>query len=81
MTSALVPPANLVASRERTVYGILATATHQELYRLYLEHAQGVLGGTYEPQAVLRRLSTDSGGRSCATSKASWDADRAGAGQ
>lgn len=47
------PLANLVPSREHTVYGILATATHRELHRLYLEHAQGVLGGTYEPQAVL----------------------------
>ena len=49
----IAPLANLVPSTERSVYGILATATHRELHRLYVEHAQGVLGGTYEPEAVL----------------------------
>ncbi len=46
------PLANLVPSDEHTVYGILATATHAELDRLY-KHAQHVLGGTYLPRAVL----------------------------
>jgi hypothetical protein len=47
------PLANLVESSQHMVYGILATASHRELQRLYIEHAQDVLGGIYEPQAVL----------------------------
>lgn len=46
------PLANLSESDQHTVYGILATATHAELQRLYA-HAQDVLGGTYLPQAVV----------------------------
>jgi hypothetical protein len=46
------PLANLVPSDEHTVYGILATASHAELDRLY-KHAQQILGGTYLPRAVL----------------------------
>ena len=46
------PRANLVRSDRRCVYGILATATHAELDRLYA-HAKGVLGETYLPEAVL----------------------------
>jgi hypothetical protein len=46
------PRANLVRSAEHSVYGILATATHAELDRLYA-HAQGVLGETYLPEAIL----------------------------
>ena len=46
------PLANLVPSDRRTVYGILATATHEELDRLY-SHARDVLGGVYLPRAVL----------------------------
>ena len=46
------PLANLVPSDQHTVYGILATATHGELERLYA-HARNVLGGVYLPQAVL----------------------------
>jgi hypothetical protein len=46
------PLANLLPSDEHTVYGILATATHAELDRLY-KHAQRILGGTYLPRAVL----------------------------
>ena len=46
------PRANLVRSDRRCVYGILATATHAELERLYA-HAKGVLGETYLPEAVL----------------------------
>ncbi len=34
------------------MYGIVATATHQELGRLYA-HARDVLGETYLPEAVL----------------------------
>jgi hypothetical protein len=47
------PLANLVPSTKDSVYGILAPATHRQLHRLYTEHAQGVLGGVYEPHAVL----------------------------
>ncbi len=46
------PLANLVPSDRHTVYGILATATHAELARLY-DHARDVLGGVYLPRAVL----------------------------
>jgi len=46
------PLANLVASDQHTVYGILATATHAELERLYA-HARDVLGGIYLPYPVL----------------------------
>ncbi len=48
------PRANLVPSERQQVYGILTTATHAELHRLY-DHAQQVLGETYLPQAVLAR--------------------------
>lgn len=46
------PRANLVHSNQHCVYGIIATATHQELSRLYA-HAQDVLGEIYLPEAVL----------------------------
>jgi cation transport regulator ChaC len=46
------PRANLVRSNQHSVYGILATASHQELNRLYA-HAHDVLGETYLPEAVL----------------------------
>jgi hypothetical protein len=46
------PRANLVCSDERCVYGIVATATHAELDRLYA-HARDVLGEVYLPEAVL----------------------------
>jgi len=46
------PRANLVRSDRACVYGILATATHAELDRLY-SHAQSVLGETYLPEPVL----------------------------
>jgi hypothetical protein len=49
----IAPLANLLPSSRHVVYGILATATHAELHRLYTEHARGVLGGSYLPQAVL----------------------------
>ena len=46
------PRANLVRSEQHCVYGIVATATHQKLSRLY-ERAKDVLGETYLPEAVL----------------------------
>jgi hypothetical protein len=46
------PRANLVASDRHCVYGVLATATHAELDRLYA-HARDVLGEVYLPEAVL----------------------------
>ena len=46
------PLANLVRSDRHCVYGIVATATHDELERLY-QHAEHVLGGVYLPEAVL----------------------------
>ncbi len=46
------PRANLVRSDRDCVYGIVATATHAELSRLYA-HAQHVLGEIYLPEAVL----------------------------
>jgi hypothetical protein len=46
------PRANLVVSDQHLVYGIVTTATHPELRRLY-DHAKDVLGETYLPQAVL----------------------------
>ena len=52
------PLANLVASDERTVYGVLASATHAELDRLY-RHARDVLGGLYLPHPVLVHTLSD----------------------
>lgn len=46
------PLANLTRSEQGLVYGLLATATHDELERLYA-HARDVLGGEYRPEAVL----------------------------
>jgi hypothetical protein len=46
------PRANLVRSDHGSVHGILATATHAELGRLYA-HAKDVLGETYLPEAVV----------------------------
>lgn len=46
------PRANLIRSEQHCVYGIVATATHQELGRLYA-HAQDILGEIYLPEAVL----------------------------
>jgi hypothetical protein len=46
------PRANLIRSAEHCVYGIVATATHRELERLYA-HARDVLGEVYQPEAVL----------------------------
>src|SRR3954464_15957342 len=46
------PRANLVRSERDCVFGIVATATHQDLSRLYA-HAKDVLGETYLPEAVV----------------------------
>jgi hypothetical protein len=46
------PRANLVRSAGSAVWGILASATHVELDRLYA-HASDVLGEIYLPHAVL----------------------------
>jgi cation transport regulator ChaC len=56
----IAPRANLLRDAAKMVWGILATATHAELARLYDEHAQKVLGETYLPEAV---LATDTAGR------------------
>jgi hypothetical protein len=48
----ILPLANLVASDQHTVYGVLATFTHAELEVLY-GHALSVLGGRYLPHPVL----------------------------
>ena len=48
----IAPRANLIASRDHEVFGVLATATHAELDRLY-SHARDVLGETYLPHPVL----------------------------
>ena len=47
------PRANLVRSNRHTAWGINATATHTELDRLYTDHAKGILGETYLPEAIL----------------------------
>ena len=46
------PLANLIRSDPHRVYGVLATATHRELAKLYA-HAQDVLGEVYLPEAVM----------------------------
>ena len=51
----IAPRANLVASPEHCVYGVLAGATHAELARLYA-HAKDVLGETYLPHPVLAHV-------------------------
>ena len=48
----IAPRANLVRAPGLQVYGVLATATHRELERLYA-HARDVLGEQYLPEAVL----------------------------
>jgi hypothetical protein len=48
----IAPRANLVRSPKAIVFGVLASATHEELERLYT-HARQVLGETYLPEAVL----------------------------
>lgn len=48
---AIRPRANLVRSEQHCVYGVVATATHGELARLYA-HAKDVLGEVYLPYPV-----------------------------
>jgi hypothetical protein len=48
----IAPRANLVRAAGQVVFGVLATATHVELERLYA-HARNVLGEDYRPEAVL----------------------------
>ena len=64
------PRANLVPSPGEVVYGILATATHAELQRLYT-HAEVVLGETYVPEAVI--VEPYGGGLRPALCYISWD--------
>jgi hypothetical protein len=56
----LQPLANLVRSERDVVYGIVVTATHAELDRLY-QYSEQDLGGRYLPEAVL--VQTDTGFR------------------
>lgn len=49
----IAPRANLIRTVDSVVYGILATATQAELDRLYTNHAKGVLGETYLPEATV----------------------------
>ncbi|MFZ5747153.1 MAG: gamma-glutamylcyclotransferase family protein [Pseudomonadota bacterium] len=49
----IAPRANLQRSSGQAAFGVLATATHAELDRLYVDHAKGVLGEIYLPEAVL----------------------------
>jgi hypothetical protein len=46
------PSANLIRSDQHCVYGIMVTASHAELARLYA-HARDALGEVYLPEAVL----------------------------
>ena len=46
------PRANLVRSDQHCVFGVLTTAAHRELARLYT-HAKDVLGEVYLPEAVM----------------------------
>jgi hypothetical protein len=49
----IAPRATLVRAERGAAWGINAMATHAELDRLYAEHAKGLLGHTYLPEAVL----------------------------
>ena len=53
----IAPRANLISSPGHTVFGVLASATHRELERLYV-HAHDVLGETYLPHPVLVHIQT-----------------------
>jgi len=56
----IAPRANILRDPAQVVWGILATATHTELARLYLDHAKGILGEVYLPEAI---MATDEHGR------------------
>ena len=49
----IAPRANIFQDPNAVVHGIIASATHQELDRLYSEHAQKKLGGLWLPEAVI----------------------------
>ncbi|HEU4413039.1 MAG TPA: gamma-glutamylcyclotransferase family protein [Polyangiaceae bacterium] len=53
----IAPRANLIRSEAESAWGVLATATHAELDRLYA-HARDVLGELYLPEAVLARAAS-----------------------
>ena len=48
----VAPTATLTPKPGSSVWGIIATATHEELRRLYVDHAKIFLGGDYFPRAV-----------------------------
>ena len=50
----ITPRANLVEEEGACTYGVVSSATHEELERLY-RHAHKVLGQIYRPRAVLVR--------------------------
>jgi hypothetical protein len=54
----ILPHANIVRANPHCVYGIVATASHGELDRLY-SHAKDILGETYLPRAVLVETADD----------------------
>jgi len=49
----IAPLANLVKNEHGTAFGILTRLTHEELERLYSDHALKILGGEYLPEAVI----------------------------
>lgn len=51
------PRANLIARRSSQAWGIVSPVGHEELERLYEEHAQGRLGQVYKPYPVVVRSS------------------------
>ena len=48
----IAPTATLEPSPGSTVWGLAITANHDELRRLYVDHAKVFLGGDYFPRAV-----------------------------
>ncbi|MDJ0756288.1 MAG: gamma-glutamylcyclotransferase family protein [Ardenticatenaceae bacterium] len=47
------PLANLVKDLSAVAFGIVTKLNHDELTRLYVDHAQDTLGGVYLPEAVV----------------------------
>jgi hypothetical protein len=72
----IAPLANLVPQAGAVAWGILTRATHDELNRLYIEHAQRVLGGHYLPQAIVCQTTETSGYRPALTGFADRQDDR-----
>jgi hypothetical protein len=50
------PHANLIASFEKSIFGVLTSLSHTELERLYKDHVQAVLDEVYLPIAVQVQL-------------------------